>query len=35
MGCIQDLLKCTPILAELSEPLRPLLFKNNTNTQNK
>ena len=31
MGCIHHLIKLTPRLAELSEPLRPLLLKNNTN----
>ena len=35
MGCIHHLIKFTPKLAELSEPLRPLLSKNNTKSQNK
>ena len=35
MGCIHHLIKFTPRLAELSEPLRPLLSKNNTKAQNK
>ena len=35
MGCIHHLIKFTPRLAELSEPLRPLLSKNNTKSQNK
>ena len=35
MGCIHHLTKFTPKLAELSEPLRPLLSKNNTKSQNK
>ena len=33
MGCIHHLIKFTPKLAELSEPLRPLLSKNNTKSQ--
>ena len=35
MGCIHHLIKFTPKLAELSEPLRPLLSKNNTKSQNR
>ena len=35
MGCIHHLIKFTPKLAKLSEPLRPLLSKNNTKAQNK
>ena len=35
MGCIHHLIKFTPQLAEMSEPLRPLLSKNNTKAQNK
>ena len=35
MGCIHRLTKFTPTLAELSEPQRPLLSKNNTKAQNK
>ena len=35
IGCIHHLIKFTPRLAELSEPLRPLLSKNNTKAQNK
>ena len=35
MGSIHHLIKFTPRLAELSEPLRPLLSKNNTKSQNK
>ena len=35
MGCIHHLIKFTPRQAELSEPLRPLLSKNNTKAQNK
>ena len=34
-GCIHHLIKFTPRLAELSEPLRPLLSKINTKAQNK
>ena len=34
MGCIHHLIKFTPQLAEMSEPLRPLLSKNNTKAQN-
>ena len=34
-GCIHHLIKFTLRLAELSEPLRPLLSKNNTKAQNK
>ena len=33
MGCIHYLIKFTPQLAEISEPLRPLLSKNNTKAQ--
>ena len=33
MGCIHHLLKFLPNLAELSEPLRPLFSKANTNSQ--
>ena len=35
MGCIHHLKKLTPKLAELSEPLRLLLSKNNTKAQKK
>ena len=35
MGCIHHLIKFIPNLAELSEPLRPLLSKANTKAQNK
>ena len=35
MGCIHHLIKFTPKLAEISEPLRPLLSKSNTKSQNK
>ena len=35
MGYIHHLIKFTPKLAELSEPLRPLLSKSNTKAQNK
>ena len=35
MGCIHHLIKFAPKLAEQSEPLRPLLSKTNTKTQNK
>ena len=35
IGCIHHLIKFTPQLAEMSEPLRPLLSKNNTKAQNK
>ena len=35
MGCIHHLIKFTPRLAEISEPLRPLLSKSNTKAQNK
>ena len=35
MGCIHHLIKFLPNLAELSEPLRPLLSKANTKAQNK
>ena len=35
MRCIHHLIKFTPKLAELSEPLRPLLSKNNTKSQNR
>ena len=35
MGCIHHLIKFTPRLSELSEPLRPLLSKKNTKAQNK
>ena len=35
MGCIHHLIKFTPRLSELSEPLRPLLSKSNTKAQNK
>ena len=35
MGCIHHLIKIIPNLAELSEPLRPLLSKANTKAQNK
>ena len=35
MGCIYDLIKFTPNLATLSEPLRPLLSKSNLKSQNK
>ena len=37
MGCIHHLIKFTPrlVLAELFEPFRPLLSKNNTKSQNK
>ena len=35
MGCIHLLIKFIPNLAEVSEPLRPLLSKANTKAQNK
>ena len=35
MGCIQHLIKFIPNLARISEPLRPLLSKANTKSQNK
>ena len=35
MGCIHHLIKFLPNLAERSEPLRPLLAKANTKSQNK
>ena len=35
MGCIHHLIKFTLKLAELSEPLQPLLSKNNKKAQNK
>ena len=35
MGCIHHLTKFTPKFAEFSEPLRPLLSKNNTKSQNR
>ena len=35
MGCIHHLIRFTPKLAELSEPLCPLFSKNNTKSQNK
>ena len=35
MGCIHHLIKFTTKLAELSEPLRPLLSKKNKKSQNK
>ena len=35
MGCIHHLIKLIPNLAELSEPLRPLLSKANTKSQNR
>ena len=35
MGCIHHLIKFTPNLARLSEPLRPLLSKSNLKPQNK
>ena len=35
MGCIHHLIKFTPNLATLSEPLRPLLSKSNLKSQNK
>ena len=35
MGCIHHLIKFIPNLAEISEPLRPLLSKANTKSQNK
>ena len=35
MGCIHHLIKFTPNLARLSEPLRPLLSKSNLKSQNK
>ena len=35
MGCIHHLIKFTPRLAELSDPLGPLLSKNNTKAHNK
>ena len=35
MGCIHHLKKFKPKLAEISQPLRPLLPKNNTKAQNK
>ena len=35
MGCIHQLKKFLPNLAEMSEPLRPLLSKANTKAQNK
>ena len=35
MGCIHHLIKFIPNLAEISEPLRPLLSKANTKAQNK
>ena len=35
MGCIHHLIKFIPNLAELSEPLRPLLSKANTKSQNR
>ena len=34
MGCIHNLIKFIPNLSELSEPLRPLLSKANTKSQN-
>ena len=35
MGCIQHRIKFIPNLARISEPLRPLLSKANTKSQNK
>ena len=35
MGCIHHLIKLIPNLSEISEPLRPLLSKANTKSQNK
>ena len=35
MGCIHQLIKFLPNVAEMSEPLRPLLSKANTKSQNK
>ena len=35
MGCIHHLIKFIPNLARISEPLRPLLSKANTKSQNK
>ena len=35
MGCIHHLIKYIPNLAEISEPLRPILSKANTRSQNK
>ena len=35
MGCIHHLIKFIPKLAEISEPLLPLLSKANTKAQNK
>ena len=35
MGCIHHLIKFIPNLAEISEPLRPLLSKANTKSQNR
>ena len=35
MGCIHHLIKFTPKLADSSEPLRPVLSKNNTKAQKK
>ena len=35
MGCIHHLIKFIPNLARISEPLRPLLSKTNTKSQNK
>ena len=35
MGCIHQLIKLRPNLARISEPLRPLLSKANTKSQNK